>query len=87
MYSIKPVDRKAIIEAAETGHVVVAQDHNISGGLGSIVGTVMAEEGFGIKYKILGVPDRFVAMAHAPYLYDKFGINARGIAESVNSLY
>ena len=87
MYSIKPVDRKAIIESAETGHVVVAQDHNISGGLGSIVGTVMAEEGFGIKYKILGVPDRFVAMAHAPYLYDKFGINARGIAESVNSLY
>lgn len=87
LYSIKPVDKAAIIDAAETGHIVAVQDHNVFGGLGSIVGTVIAEAGMSIKYKVLGVPDKFTAMAHAPYLYEKFGMNADGIAEAVCNLF
>mgnify|MGYP001659598639 FL=1 len=34
MYSIKPIDKNAIYEATKTGNVIVAQDHNIYGGLG-----------------------------------------------------
>ena len=87
LYSIKPIDRYAVIDAAKTGHVVVAQDHNVAGGLGGIVGTILAEEGLGVRFKTLGVPDQFVAMAHAPYLYKKFGLDSKGLAEAIKNLY
>lgn len=83
LYSIKPIDKSSIIEAANTGHVVVAQDHNIVGGLGSIVATVIAETGISTKLKIIGIPDKFIAMAHAPYLYNKFGLDAKGIENTM----
>lgn len=83
MYSIKPVDREAVISAAKTGHVIVAQDHNVYGGLGSIVATIVAEEGLTTKLKILGVKDIFVAMAHARYLYRQFGIDGEGLRNSM----
>ena len=81
LYSIKPVDRMVVVDAARTGHVIVAQDHNIIGGLGSIVGTIIAEEGISTKLKILGIRDQFVPMAHAPYLYEKYKLDAKGLAE------
>ncbi|MBQ7529356.1 transketolase family protein [bacterium] len=87
MYSLKPVDHKAVIEAAQTGRVVVAQDHNVIGGLGSIVGTILAEEGLSVRFKILGIPDRFVAMAHAPYLYKKFHLDTDGIKSEIDNLF
>lgn len=83
MYSIKPVDREAVISASKTGHVIVAQDHNVYGGLGSIVATIVAEEGLTTKMKILGIKDNFVAMAHAGYLYHQFGIDGEGLRNSM----
>lgn len=83
MYSIKPVDKEAVISAARTGNVIVAQDHNVYGGLGSIVGTVIAEEGLSTKFGICGINDEFVAMAHAGYLYHHFGIDAEGLKNSM----
>lgn len=83
MYSIKPVDKKAIISAAGTGTIVVAQDHAIIGGLGTMVSQVLAEEGLGIKFKILGIPDYYETMAHAPYLYQKFGYDADGLENCI----
>ena len=79
LYSIKPIDRNAVIAAAKTGRVIAAQDHNVVGGLGSLAATVIAEEGIRTRFRILGVPDAFVAMAHAPYLYHKFGYDAEGL--------
>lgn len=83
MYSIKPVDKEAVISAARTGNVIVAQDHNVYGGLGSIVGTVIAVEGLSTKFKICGINDEFVAMAHAGYLYHHFGIDGEGLKNSM----
>lgn len=83
MFTIKPIDRKAIIGAAKTGCVVTAQDHNVVGGLGYAVANVIAEEGLSVKFKTLGVPDKFVAMAHAPYLYNKFGYDVSGLKNTM----
>jgi len=79
MYSIKPIDREAIVSAAKTGCVLVAQDHNIIGGLGSLAATVIAEEGIATNFKVLGLNDEFVSMAHANYLYNKFEIDTKGL--------
>ena len=79
MHTIKPIDRAAICSAAETGRIVVAQDHSVIGGLGSAVASVLVEEGIAVKYANVGIPDRFRAMAHAPYLYHEFGFDADGL--------
>lgn len=83
LYSIKPVDEKAIIEAAETGHVVVAQDHLKIGGLGDIVSRVIARNGLSTKLCVLGVEDEFSTMAHAPALYEKYRLDETGLTEAM----
>lgn len=45
MHTIKPLDKEAVIDAAKTGRVVAAQDHNLYGGLGQLVGSAIAEAG------------------------------------------
>ncbi len=86
LYSLKPIDRDAVINAAKTGNVVVAQDHNVVGGLGSVVGTIIAEEGINTRFRILGLNDEFVPMAHAPYLYKMFSLDADGLAKTMEEL-
>ena len=87
MYSLKPLDRQAVISAAKTGRVVVAQDHNVIGGLGSMTAVVIAEEGIKTKFKIVGVKDEFVAMAHASYLYQYYGMDADGLESTMMGLF
>jgi transketolase len=47
LYSIKPIDADALVEAAEAtgGRVVVAEDHHPEGGLGSAVAAALLEAG------------------------------------------
>ena len=44
MHTIKPIDRAAIVQAAEeTGAIVTAEDHQIHGGLGGAVAEVLTQ--------------------------------------------
>lgn len=44
MHTVKPIDKKAIIEAAKrAGAIVTAEEHQINGGLGGAVAEVLAE--------------------------------------------
>ncbi len=86
MHTIKPIDRDAAYEAAETGFVVAAQDHNVFGGLGTQVAQVLAEAGKTCRFKIAGIPDKFTAMAHSAYLYHQFGYDAEGLEALMMSL-
>ncbi|SFB12149.1 transketolase family protein [Selenomonas ruminantium] len=87
MHTIKPIDRKAVMMAARTGHIVVAHDHNVYGGLGTQVGQVLVEEGMGVKFANLGIQDCFEPMAHAPYLYHKFGYDTEGLKKAMLELF
>lgn len=86
MHTIKPLDRTAVIEAAKTRNLVVAQDHNIIGGLGYQVADVLAKEGIVTKFVNVGIDDRFTSMAHAPYLYSKFGYDTKGLYQRMSIL-
>lgn len=86
MHTIKPIDRESVIKAANMGPVLVAQDHNVIGGLGAIVAMVIAEACIATKFKVLGIPDKFEAMAHAKYLYNKYYLDAEGIVKEMLSL-
>lgn len=56
MHTIKPLDQEIIMQAAEeTGKIIVIEDHNVIGGLGSAVAEVIAESGKGIVFKRIGL--------------------------------
>lgn len=74
MFTIKPVDREAIVEAAQkTGAVVTAENHNIVGGLGSAVAEVLSETTCAPLERV-GVRDRFGEVGSVDYLKKTFGI-------------
>lgn len=83
MQSIKPVDEEAVIESGRTGNVIVAQDHNIVGGLGDAVASILTRKKISVNYAVKGIPDEFVVMGHAPWLYHKFGYDAEGLYDSM----
>lgn len=83
MSTIKPIDREAIITAAETGMMITAEDHNIIGGLGSAVAEVIAEEGLAVKFQMVGVKDRFAESDTQKVLFRKYGLDAEAIADVV----
>ncbi len=86
MHTIKPLDKEAVLDAAKTGRIVCAQDHNIIGGLGYAVGAVLAEAGTGCKYKILGCPDEFVPIANPEFLYAKNEFDANGLYKHMKAM-
>jgi transketolase len=86
-FSIKPIDRQAILAAArETGAIVTVEDHNVLGGLGAAVAEVAAEAGATLALKRLGVPDCFAPVGDAADLYALYKMNADGIIEAVKEL-
>lgn len=84
MHTIKPIDRDAILHAARrTGIIVTVEDHNILGGLGSIVADVLMEAGVGARLKKIGIPDEFVSFGYPEEIYPHYGFDDSGIARTV----
>jgi len=86
MHTIKPLDTGAVLDAAKTGRIVCAQDHNIIGGLGYAVAAVLAEAGATCKYKILGCPDRYVPLASPECLYRENEYDAEGLYQHMSKM-
>jgi transketolase len=86
MHTVKPIDRQAVIDAAKTGVLVTAEDHNITGGLGTAVSEVLAEEGISCKFKKLGIPNVYAAVGTPEELYAKYGYTQDGIIKTLKSL-
>ena len=59
MYSLKPVDKSAILSSFKSRLLVTVEEHNVNGGLGSIVSEILSEQGNGPKLLRLGINDVF----------------------------
>lgn len=80
MSSIKPIDRDAIINAAqETGLIFTIENHSIYGGLGSAVAEIVCEE-FPVPVKRLGIKDRFGEVGPNEWLLSLFELDAAHIS-------
>jgi transketolase len=81
MFTIKPIDREAVIKAAEeTGAIVTAENHNILGGLGSAVAEVLAENR-PTPMERIGVQDVFGEVGPVDYLARRFELTAGDIVK------
>lgn len=62
--SIRPLDRDALFAALQNSrHIISVEEHNVNGGVGSLVAEVLAENGHGAVLKRLGIPDGDYAIA------------------------
>ena len=87
MHTIKPLDQEAVIKAAnDTGVILTAEDHNITGGLGSAVAEVIADQGLCCKFVRLGIPDVFGVNGDPIELYGKYGYDTKGIVTAVKAV-
>lgn len=87
MHTIAPLDTEAVLRAAEeTQAILTAEDHFITGGLGSAVAEVLADHGLGVPFKRLGIPGRFPVFGDGPELYRHYGFDAAGMAAAVLEL-
>lgn len=80
MHTIKPIDVKALSEAAEqTGCVVTAEDHTVLGGLGGAVAEVLGSHR-AVPVLRVGVNDCFAESGEAEELLEKYGLTTARIA-------
>ena len=85
MHTIKPIDRGAIIRAANCGAIVTAEDHSVIGGLGSAVAEVLVEEAPTVM-RMIGVRDKFGESGSPSDIMDKMGLTSENIASKVEDL-
>lgn len=80
MFTIKPLDKDAVVRAAkETGAVVTAENHNVIGGLGSAVAETLALS-YPVPMEFVGVQDVFGEVAATNVLKEHFALMAKDIA-------
>jgi len=86
MASIKPIDREAVLKAAEeTGHIVTVEEHNVLGGLGGAVCEIVAETGMA-RVKRIGINDHFCGVGSAACLMKEEGLTVENIVDTVRNL-
>jgi transketolase len=89
MHTVKPIDRAAILAAAdETGGIVVVEEHQRSGGLGGAVAEVLADACLATRrFLRIALPDVYVSKVGShEWLLDQYGLSAGKIADSVRAM-
>jgi transketolase len=82
-HSVKPMDEKAIVKAAErTGAVVTVEEHQIAGGMGSAVAEILAKH-HPTPIEFVGMRDTFGESGPPEALIEKYGMGVKDIKEAV----
>ena len=85
-HTIKPIDEECILSYnANVRAIVTAEDHFITGGLGSAVAEIIAGKP-GARFDRVGVNDRFGQSGSPAKLYEEYGLTAEHIAAKVRAL-
>ncbi|OGL94628.1 transketolase [Candidatus Uhrbacteria bacterium RIFOXYB12_FULL_58_10] len=83
MHTVKPLDVKALVQAAkQTGAIVTLEEAQVAGGLGGAVCEALAAYA-PVPVERVGIQDRFGESGEPTLLLDGFGLTAPSIVESV----
>ena len=86
MHTVKPLDTDLILEEAKrTGHVLVAEEHQIWGGLGSAVATFLAKK-HPCKMGFVAIQDTFAESGKAEELLEKYGLTHPHIVKAAKKI-
>ena len=84
---VKPLDKSAIAQAAETKLVVTVEGGVVAGGVGEGVLGEMAAMGLHTPAMTLGIDDKFVTQGSVNMLLHDLGLDAEGIAKAVKARF
>ena len=84
--TLKPLDTEAILAAArETGAIVVAEEHLLAGGLGSLVAqTVVAHQP--VPMEFVAINDTYTESGPPAALVEKYGLTTQDVERAVRSV-
>lgn len=86
MHTVKPCDDAAVLKAAkETGRILVAEEHLLHGGLGSVVAMSAARQ-HPVPMRFVGIRDTFAESGPAEALLAKYGLTAKDIVREAREL-
>lgn len=86
MYCVKPLDKEAIIRAANNAKAVISiEEHSPFGGLGSMVAQVVGEN-CPKKCVTMALPDAPVITGTSQEVFDYYGLNGEGIAKKAKEV-
>lgn len=86
MATIKPMDQQAVIKAAkECGKIITVEEHNVIGGMGDSVCSILAEN-CPVPVTRIGVTDVFGHSGQAEELLKEFGLSAENIVDKAKVL-
>jgi len=85
----KPLDAELIIGLANhIKHIVTVEENTINGGFGSGISNLLQEADMhNIQMKSIGLPDEFIEHGTQDILRAKYGLDARGIARQILTLF
>jgi len=85
-HTIKPMDEKTIIRAAkETGAIITVEEHQVMGGMGSVVAEVLAKN-YPVPIEMIGVQDCWGESGESEELIKHFGLDADNIIKAVKKV-
>jgi len=86
MRSIKPLDREAVLAAADAHDLLVTLEENVvAGGAGSAVNELLLAAGVQVAVLNLGLPDAFVEHGKPAELLAECGLDADGIDAAIRA--
>ncbi|MBI4049699.1 MAG: transketolase family protein, partial [Candidatus Doudnabacteria bacterium] len=86
MVSVKPMDEAALIASVKkTGCVVSAEEHQITGGVGSAVAEVLSRN-FPVPQEFVGMPNSFGESGEPNELIAKWGMDSKAIVSAVRKI-
>ena len=85
MHTIKPLDEKILLEAADIGPIVTAEEHSVIGGLGSAVAETLSRLN-PVRIEMVGQQDTFGDSGKPEELKKKYHMTADDIEIAVKSV-
>lgn len=82
IHTIKPLDNEAVLKsAAKTGCIVSAEEHQIKGGFGESISSLLVQNS-PVPMEFVGVNDEFGESGKPVELLDKYGLGVNNIVEA-----
>jgi transketolase len=87
-HTVRPFDAETLCGAAErSGRVLVAEEHNVYGGVASACADALVDGGVRARLSRLGIPaDEYSLIAPPTHLYRHYRLDAEGVTDAARQL-
>ncbi len=87
MHTVKPLDKEILMKAAEECRgIITVEEHSVHGGLGEACASCLLQNGYGLPFRIIGIPDEYTVSGSQSEIFNHYGITGESIAETALNL-